>query len=100
MLGSGCRGSTMFEYARALTRPEARRSLGLTLAIGAGACVLLVGLSLLLTGSFVFEGAPARGEPEHVSPYFGAVVGALLATALIAAWQAFELIRALDGGEH
>ena len=86
----------MLEYVRALTVPAARRRLGLTLALGAAACLLLVVLSLLLTGSFVFESSPSRGEPEHVSPYFGAVVGALLTTGLIGAWQAFD---AIHGGQ-
>ena len=88
----------MSQYVQALTVPAARRRLGLTLVLGAAACLLLVGLSLLLTGTFVFESAPSRGEPEHVSPYFGAVVGALLATGLIGAWQAFEAIRAREVG--
>lgn len=86
----------MFGHVQALTGPAARRRLGLTLALGGATCLLLVGLSLLSTGTFVFESASVSGEPEHVSPYFGAVVGALLATGLISAWQAFELIRARD----
>jgi hypothetical protein len=85
---------TMHQLSRAILDTTMLGRLGPTLALGAVACLLLVALSLLLTGEFVFESAPAPGEPEHVSPYFGGVVGALLTTGLFASWQALAALRA------
>ena len=70
------------------------RTIAPTLLLGAAVCVGLVLLSELVTGSFVFEGATTPGEQEHVSPYFGGVVGAITTTGLIVCWQLAALWRA------
>jgi hypothetical protein len=91
----------MRQLIRALFRWTTLRRLAPTLILGAIACLVLVALSLSLTGAFVFESAAAPGEPEHVSPYFGGVVGAMLTSALFAAWQMLEVPRTeSNAGTH
>ncbi len=84
----------MSQSIRTLISRETIGSVAPTIALGAAACVLLVVLSMVLTGHFVFESVSSRGQPEHVSPYFGGVVGALLTTGLITSWQLVARIRA------
>ncbi len=70
------------------------------IALGAAACVAIVALSLLMTGTFVFEGAASPGEQEHVSPYFGGVIGAAVTTALVAGWRLLDGTRARTRVRH
>ena len=78
---------------RILFARETVNSVAPSIFLGVAACILLVLLSVLLTGTFVFEGADSPGEAEHVSPYFGGVVGAVITTGMIVAWQLAGRLR-------
>ena len=62
-------------------------------AAGAIVALAVIALSVALTGDFVFESAAVAGAPEHVSPYFGGVIGAMLTTGLVALMRAVEVLR-------
>ena len=62
-------------------------------AAGVFAVAALIALSFVVTGNFVFESAAVAGGPEHVSPYFGGVVGAMLTAGLIALIRTAEVLR-------
>ena len=78
---------------RILFARETVKTVAPSIFLGATACILLVLLSVLLTGSFVFEGADSPGEAEHVSPYFGGVVSVVITTGMIVAWQLARRLR-------
>ena len=78
---------------RILFARETVNTVAPSIFIGAAVCIVLVLLSLLLTGTFVFEGADSSGEAEHVSPYFGGVVATVITTGMIAAWQLAGRLR-------
>jgi len=49
------------------------------LALAVSIAGLVVAVSLIDTGAFVIDSAPAPGAPEQPSPYFHLAAGALLA---------------------